>query len=321
MNNLNQIYFSIGIPAYKGEYLQECIESILSQNYKNFELIIINDCSPDPIDTIVREFNDPRINYFLNEQNIGGKDLVLNWNKCLSKASGNYFILMGDDDKMEPDYLQEFKKLILKYPDLAIYHCRSIIIDENSKPIMLTPSCPEFETVYENIWHRRFGDRIQFISDFVYKTSTLKAMGGFYNLPMAWASDDISAFRAMQEKGIAHTNKPLLNYRKHPKTLSNSGNILLKMNAIMLQIKWFKSFLADTPTCPLDQITHSYICRHLPKNFQKQKLMTIKESMNNGLLKRMFLWFRKRKIYKITTQEIIYAMLLNVKTAFVNKKY
>ena len=59
--------FSVTIPAYKARFLKECIESILAQTYKDFELIIVNDASPEDLTSIVKSFNDPRIRYYINE--------------------------------------------------------------------------------------------------------------------------------------------------------------------------------------------------------------------------------------------------------------
>ena len=104
--------YSIGIPAFKARFLKECIDSILSQTFNDFELIIINDCSPDEILKIVNEYNDSRIKYYENESNTGAENVIDNWNKCLGLAKGDFFILMGDDDKLEPNYLEEFNNLI-----------------------------------------------------------------------------------------------------------------------------------------------------------------------------------------------------------------
>ena len=77
---------SIAIPAYKATYLYEAIESALSQDYKNIELIIVDDCSPYHLDNIVNKFYDSRISYYKNEENLGKVSIVHNWNKCLSLA-------------------------------------------------------------------------------------------------------------------------------------------------------------------------------------------------------------------------------------------
>ena len=241
------VKFSIGIPVFKGNFFRECIQSILKQTYDNYELIIVNDQSPDPIDDILKEFSNSRIKYFKNDENIGGKNLVNNWNKCLSKADGEFFILMGDDDEMEHNYLEEFNKLIEKYPDLDVYHCRTKIINEEGQSIELTPACPEFESVYENIWYRMSGFRLQYISDFVYRTKPLKFNGGFKYFPTAWFTDDVTAFIACGSKGIAHTNVPVFKYRRNQFSISSSGDLKLKLKASLILEKWFDDFLLKHP--------------------------------------------------------------------------
>ena len=59
------------LPVFKAKYLSESIDSILNQTMSDFELIIVNDQSPDDIDSIVFSFNDSRIQYDINEKNIG----------------------------------------------------------------------------------------------------------------------------------------------------------------------------------------------------------------------------------------------------------
>ena len=73
------ISFSFVMPAYKSQFLSKAIESILKQTYSVFELIIINDASPESLKEIVNQFHDERIRYEENKENIGGTDLVANW--------------------------------------------------------------------------------------------------------------------------------------------------------------------------------------------------------------------------------------------------
>ena len=129
--------FSVTIPAYKAKYLKECIDSILSQTYTDFELIIVNDASTEDLDSIVSSYTDNRIHYFKNEKNCGAVNVVDNWNKCLSYASGDYIICMGDDDRLCPNCLEEYVKLIERHPGLHIYHAWTEIIDENSKIVRI----------------------------------------------------------------------------------------------------------------------------------------------------------------------------------------
>jgi len=299
--------FSIGIPAYKSTFLEECIQSVLSQTYTLFELIIVNDDSPEPIDEIVRLFSDDRIKYVTNPSNIGARNVVDNWNKCLEHARGEFFVLLGDDDRLEPDFLEVFVQLIQKFPNLDVYHCRSKIINESSQVIGYTYSCPEFESVYENIWHRMRYLRLQYVSDYMYRTEALKWNGGYYKLPLAWISDDISAYRVMGEKGVAHTQKPVFCYRRNAQTISNTGNTLFKLEAVVGEEQWLKGFLEQVPLNAMDCILHQNISEHLARYSKDKKvgLMTQTDSF-----RRFPAFIRRRKDYGCSWMDVVLAFVL-----------
>ena len=140
-------FFSILLPAYKCRYLKECIDSILGQTYPNWELIIVNDASPEDIDSVVQTYTDQRIHYYKNAHNFGAKRLVEQWNHCLRLAKGEYVICMGDDDRLKPDCMEQYAQLIARYPDVAILHGQTDIIDEQGSLLRHTPKRSEIESV------------------------------------------------------------------------------------------------------------------------------------------------------------------------------
>lgn len=320
---MNELYkFSIAIPAFKSKFLKECIQSILDQSYKEFELIILNDCSPEPIDEVVNQFSDHRILYFKNQKNVGAEHVVDNWNSCLDKANGDFFVMMGDDDKMDINYLKEFVGLIAKYNDLDVFHCRSIVIDEIGNPKGLTVSWPQYETVYENMYHRVKNLRQQYISDFVYRISVLRKNGGFFKLPLAWASDDITSYIAMAEKGIAHTQTPVFYYRENSMTISSTGNRQLKMEAILLEHQWLNQFINNSNNATyIDSIFIKNLSIEISKNIQKKKIRTISLGIRDGGVFQIFQWFSIRKKYHLSIIELVYAFSEGLKIRFVRKKY
>lgn len=85
--------FSVAIPAYKRRYLYEAITSVLSQTYQEFELIIVDDCSPEDIKSVVDQLTDGRIRYYRNERNCGAENVVDNWNICLNYCRDCWEIL------------------------------------------------------------------------------------------------------------------------------------------------------------------------------------------------------------------------------------
>ena len=87
--------FSITIPAYKARFLDEAIKSVISQTYQDWQLVIVDDCSPEDLKGIVEPYlADSRVEYYRNEKNCGAVDVVDNWNICLSHCTGDYVICM-----------------------------------------------------------------------------------------------------------------------------------------------------------------------------------------------------------------------------------
>ncbi|SEM43897.1 Glycosyltransferase involved in cell wall bisynthesis [bacterium A37T11] len=299
--------YSVCIPAFKARFLEACIQSILEQHVVNFELIILNDCSPEPVADIVNRFSDPRIRYFENEKNTGAVRLTDNWNKCLELANGEFIVIMGDDDRLEPDFLAEFDRLTEKQPGLDVYHCRSLVIDDLGQPLMLTPSCPEFEYVCDHIWHRLQQWRSQYISDFVYRTDSLRERGGFYYFPLAWGSDDVTAYMAMAEKGIAHTQKPVFNYRSNGFSITSTGNDLEKMNANLAYGDWLRKFLVQYQPKEGEKVMHAYLLKHLNAYIQQRKNYTMALSMRNKPFQKARMWANHRKEFDISLRQILLA--------------
>ena len=234
------IKFSVTIPAYKDRYLKETIDSVLAQTYQNYEIVIVNDASPYDLDSIVMQYHDPRIHYFKNEKNCGAKNVVDNWNICLSHAMGEFVMCIGDDDNLTPRCLQDFADLIEKYPNLDLYHARSEIIDDGSNFVRLLEKRPEWESVYSLIYNPRNSH----LGEFLFKVQTLRKNGGFYKLPYGWQSDDISAFIAATSFGMANTQDVGFQYRGNGLSISHDLTCIEdKIEAVRFSIKWRLDFV------------------------------------------------------------------------------
>lgn len=259
--------FSVTIPTYKPYYLKECINSVLTQSYTDFELIIVNDNSPFDIDSIINSFSDNRIRYYKNTIGFGTEKVVQNWNKCLNYALGDFIICMGDDDKLLPNFLKDLAVLIDQHTKLDIFYSHTQLIDENSKVIKTFPLRPERESIYEMIWRRWNGGQMC-IGDYCYRTSALKEKGGFYYLPFAWGSDAISAYEAAKNMGIANTSKPGFQYRVNSHSISSkSDNIEGKIQALKEERKWFEDFFKREAPTSKDQILLAQLRKMMHPHF------------------------------------------------------
>lgn len=305
---MNEVKFSIAISAYKGIYLKDCIASILNQSYPDFELIILNDASPDNILDIVSSFDDIRIRFYENEKNVGAIDLVDNWNKCLSLANGEFFMQMGDDDLLDANYLAEFSKVIERYPQISVFHCRSFQIDETDEIIGLSDPLPVWEPMSSAIYYR-MKDRIQFISDFVYRTNDLRKAGGFYKMPLAWFSDDLTALMLAKEFGLANVNEPVFRYRVNRHSITSTGNCLLKMEAIIKAYGIMRSLLKVNK--PLHDVDKFLTKRSLDiidfEEMRRKGVLMALDLRRNGF-SQLTKWILNRKKMKLNLKTFAYAL-------------
>ncbi len=132
---------TVCIPVHNCErYIGVAIESVLSQTFTDFELVVIDNCSTDGTLDVIRRYSDPKIRVIENETNIGAES---NWNKALSLARGKYFKLLCADDYLYPDCL-ETQAGVLEAPDsegIKLVSCSRDIVDQHGNRIM-TKSTP-----------------------------------------------------------------------------------------------------------------------------------------------------------------------------------
>lgn len=106
------------IPTYNcGKYVKGCIDSILTQKYTNYEILIIDDGSTDNTEDIIRGINDNRIVYLKNDKNLG---IVKTLNKGIEIAKGKYIARMDADDVMLGNRLQLQVNFLEQNPDYGM---------------------------------------------------------------------------------------------------------------------------------------------------------------------------------------------------------
>ncbi len=122
------------IPAYNAaKYIADSIKSVLAQDDRNFELIIINDGSTDNTEDIIMSFKDDRIRY-MSQVNRG---LAATHNIGIMKSKGEFIIKLDCDDMMTPDFISKHIKQFTEHPEADLVYCDDYLIDENAKPIRI----------------------------------------------------------------------------------------------------------------------------------------------------------------------------------------
>lgn len=223
-------------------------------------MIIVDDASPYHLESIVNQYNDNRIVFHRNENNIGGKNLVSNWNKCIKYAKGEYVVLASDDDIYSPFFLQQVDERIKDYPNVDIIRSRVNRIDSDGIITDIEQIYKPFMPFSEFVFYWSKGI-INCIANYAFKRTALLDAGGFVDMPCAWYSDDITIVN-MSVNGIATTDDALFYFRTSDKSISwtfNKETIRKKWKANGMFYQWFNdTIIPKMRTLPQNDIEILY---------------------------------------------------------------
>ncbi len=256
---------SIAIPAYKSRWLKDSIESALSQDYDNIELIIVDDHSPQRIKEVVEPYlADKRVSYYRNATNVGKKSVAYNWNRCLEYVRGEFFVLLCDDDILMPDFVSTLLLLAQQFPQCNVFHGRRIIFHENNKPSEVLSLWPEYESFENFLKAKAEIKRKHTITEFLYRSESILAEK-FSVFPAGYFSDDATVLRIAKEGGIASSQNAICKIRISEEQVSSAGKYAVqKMKAVILYYGWYKAVIApQTPQYVINNLIDNWAYRLL----------------------------------------------------------
>src|SRR5215469_1008235 len=220
---------SFVVPCYKfAHLLPECVNSILCQTYGDFEVLIMDDCSPDNTQEVAQSFRDSRVKCVRNEQNLGH---LRNFNKGVSLARGKYVWLISADDYLRRPYiLQRYVSLLDRYPRVGNTFCSGVGVKDGMEIGVLDYSV--------------HGKRDRIVNGRVFlkellRTGTILAASGmarrecyerisYFPLDMPWAHDWYlwCVFALLFDVG--YFAEPMVCYRAHDSSITKT---LMRENA------------------------------------------------------------------------------------------
>lgn len=218
------IKISVIVPIYNVEkYLHKCIDSILAQTFKNYEIILVDDGSPDNSPKIADEYAEkyPEIISVLHKKN-GGVGEARNYG--IDHAKGEYLLILDSDDYIEPDMFQCLYNNIVSYnSDIVI--CGFKTVTESGKVMSVTEeNLPENKsmTLDENRelmminpapWNK------------LYKRELFTNHEDIRYPSGVWYEDFRTTIKILNlAKNITYVNKPLYNYMRHEGSITNNKN-------------------------------------------------------------------------------------------------
>jgi glycosyltransferase involved in cell wall biosynthesis len=210
------------VPCYKlAHLLPDCINSILNQTFRDFEILIMDDCSPDNTPEVAASFHDPRVIHVRNEPNLGH---LHNYNKGIGLARGEYVWLISADDYLRsPRVLERYVELLDAHPKVGYVFCPGVKVRGGQEVNALDYS---FHGDRDCIFDGR-----KFLSKFVRQNTIVAASGcvrkecyekvSLFPLDMPWGGDwylwAIFAF----SYDVGYLAEPMVCYREHELSMTN----------------------------------------------------------------------------------------------------
>jgi len=281
----NDPLISVITPTYnRASYLPETIESVLSQNYRNLEHIIIDDGSSDTTRNLVNAYLDKgKIRYFYQKNS--GQSIARN--KGLKEAKGEFVCFLDSDDRWLPNKLRKQLNAFLVNPDVDIVYGDYIFIDEQGNEI----SHNNMSRYSGNITKPLLKDNFVSMNTTMTRTTKLKAISGF-NENIEVADDYDLWLRLSVESRFLYIPELLAEYRIMNKQLSSNKSKRFASNE-----KTLLSFFDSNPNLlnpeeRKDALNFFYTraTRHFSHegNWDEEKKYLIKAFQNNALSRRNY---------------------------------
>lgn len=211
---MNDPLVTVLMTVYNGEnYLKAAVQSVLDQSFKDFEFLIINDCSTDNSPDVIRNFNDSRIRLIDNEMNIGQTRSL---NKGLSLAKGRYLARMDADDLAFPAWLEKNLNLLKSLPQTALVSCKALVIDGANKAQKILNTPTEWE---EMVLRSLTASPVNHVGA-VFKTDVILSVGGYDETLKIAADFELWSRLIRKNIQLATNDEVLVAIRVHEKSAS-----------------------------------------------------------------------------------------------------
>jgi glycosyltransferase involved in cell wall biosynthesis len=205
------------MPIYNGErFLRRTLDSLIQQSFRDFEVIVVNDASPDHSRELVASYDDDRIRLIDNPQNLGQTGSL---QVAMQNAHGEYLARQDQDDVSLPDRFARQVAFLDEHPEYGVLGTNYCVINDQDAIVEGTSPAYPCETLSEMAWRLVWTDRLV-DSSVMFRRKDAQEVGG-YNLKYRYAQDYDLWVRLSFETGVARLSEVLLQLRVHGGNASN----------------------------------------------------------------------------------------------------
>jgi Glycosyl transferase family 2 len=220
---MNMPKVSFVVPCYKlAHLLPECIDSILSQSFADFEILVMDDQSPDNTPEVARSYTDPRVRHIRNETNLGH---LRNYNRGIELSQGKYVWLISADDRLRRNHaLEKYAALMDAHDEVGYCFCPGYaLLDQKETRLLEYSHHGDSDAIF---------DGREFLCGLLKDNTVLAASGmvrkalydryGAFPLDLPYAGDWYLWCLFALYSDVGYLAEPLVNYREHQMSITTS---------------------------------------------------------------------------------------------------
>jgi glycosyltransferase involved in cell wall biosynthesis len=289
LNGCSNPLVSVVTPVYNGEkYLDDCIESVLSQTYDNWEYIILNNCSTDGSEALARQYaqKDRRIKVHTTDRHL---EQMANWNRAISMISdeSKYCKVVHADDWLFSDCISEMVNIAEQHPEVSIVG--SYRLDETTVNLDGLPY-PSHATRGRDICRKFFIENLYLFgspTSLLLRSDCIRSRDKFYNEANIHADQEI-CFELLKDSDFGFIHKVLTFTRRHNETTTT---FIRRFKTYPLGDLWV---IKNYGRLYLNQEEYEHVLNRKLKSYYRMLASHLLKPTTEG-----FLAFHKKELKKI----------------------
>lgn len=281
---------AIVIPAYKIDFFRATLDSLAAQTCKDFTVYIGDDCSSADFRSLVDEYSSQlNIVYKRFDTNLGGKDLVAQWTRCIKMTQGEPWIwLFSDDDVVGKDCVLFFYNELKANRIYDLYHFNVKVINEQGEIIKHPRIYPELFSS-EEFYRKKLTAKVDsFVVEYIFSREIYDKIGGFVRFDMAWGSDIATWIAMGVPNGIKSIQNEYVYWRNSSKNITPNYQqeiVKRKLHSAIAFVAWTNDFFKKRDIFRFNHYAffriYFFYIRFLEKN---QMRKVIEEAYNKKII-------------------------------------
>ena len=280
---------TVVIPTYnQSEYLSDCIDSVLAQNRKPDQIIVVDDRSTDNTTSVIKKYQN-KVKYIRHEKNLGP---VKTFNDCLRRAKGDYILMVSGDDWLEKNIIETEAGFLDRHPDIAMVFAQSYTVENNKKKLIINQNAGNISYTSRDDEYKKLlisGNYIDYLTAMV--RSKVYNKLGYWDEKLPYLHDYEMWIRIGSKYKIAYIAQPLANYRIHRSNLHKKVGRLVSYQDEFSYI--LRKYLKRSTDIKLKNKAYYYFYISLViKNFSEHKITNGKKYWVRAIKSMPFFLFK-----------------------------